>query len=379
MLEFVNSLSTAKDSFYVDCNKMSILHRSARSGSSTCSLVQETIYFLRDYINSNSTNKDLFSKFLNQMLENLSKEDRWPNLTQYDKNICAGIGNVIGGWTQSIRCGGVVGLKNQNKESFATVIQGGYTSGKKNCIILSNNDPGLILQNVRAEELETKVKVEWRETAINSRILLESIRCMYNIYKGWKKSSFSEDLSNIACILRALLQISLTLKWTSIVSGSEIAPETISILITILHELCKNCPTDRSFQVHEGSFSLSWEKLIDKLDPSNQLFSIPSNFESNKTYDFELELKKLFSAKSSENRQIEGVGSENFVLPDSGYSQCLAEERKSVSEHKMLKYWEKHIIPKIQDFVRSSLKPWEFEDFFEQLRQPLRKGDQAQV
>jgi hypothetical protein len=31
----------------------------------------------------------------------------------------------------------------------------------------------------------------------------------------------------------------------------------------------------------------------------------------------------------------------------------------------MLKYWENYIIPKMMDYVRSSLKPWEFDDFFE--------------
>mmetsp|Transcript_5971 Transcript_5971/g.5268 ORF Transcript_5971/g.5268 Transcript_5971/m.5268 type:complete len:372 (+) Transcript_5971:3382-4497(+) len=63
------------------------------------------------------------------------------------------------------------------------------------------------------------------------------------------------------------------------------------------------------------------------------------------------------------------------LLPNSPYISSLPEYQPLVSEYKMLKYWEKHIIPKIQDFVRSSYKPWEFEEFFEQLRQPLRKGD----
>jgi other hect domain ubiquitin protein ligase E3 len=38
-------------------------------------------------------------------------------------------------------------------------------------------------------------------------------------------------------------------------------------------------------------------------------------------------------------------------------------------------YWENYIIPKMQDYVRGSLKPWELLDFFEQILQPLRKGD----
>ena len=42
----------------------------------------------------------------------------------------------------------------------------------------------------------------------------------------------------------------------------------------------------------------------------------------------------------------------------------------------MLKYWEKHIIPRLMDFTKSSFKAYEFEDYFEQLRQPLRLGNQ---
>jgi other hect domain ubiquitin protein ligase E3 len=42
-------------------------------------------------------------------------------------------------------------------------------------------------------------------------------------------------------------------------------------------------------------------------------------------------------------------------------------------------YWEKNILPKIYDYVKGSLKGYEIEDFFEQMRQPLRKGDQAKA
>jgi hypothetical protein len=41
----------------------------------------------------------------------------------------------------------------------------------------------------------------------------------------------------------------------------------------------------------------------------------------------------------------------------------------------MLKYWEKYIIPRIQEYVRSSFRPIEMDYFFAQLRQPLRIGD----
>lgn len=48
-----------------------------------------------------------------------------------------------------------------------------------------------------------------------------------------------------------------------------------------------------------------------------------------------------------------------------------------IEENKMLKYWERHIIPKIQDYVRGSFKDYEMLYFFEALRQPLRVGNAA--
>ena len=46
-----------------------------------------------------------------------------------------------------------------------------------------------------------------------------------------------------------------------------------------------------------------------------------------------------------------------------------------VTEFKMLKYWEKHIIPKIHNFVKGTLSQFEVEDFTEQMRIELRKNN----
>ena len=69
----------------------------------------------------------------------------------------------------------------------------------------------------------------------------------------------------------------------------------------------------------------------------------------------------------------------DYSLPVSKYVRCLPSKVESVSEHKMLKYWEKHVIPKLMDYTRSSFKAYEFEEFFEQIRIPLRKGEQERA
>ena len=60
------------------------------------------------------------------------------------------------------------------------------------------------------------------------------------------------------------------------------------------------------------------------------------------------------------------------------YGQSPYIEMKNASktdDNKMLKFWEKHIIPKIQEYVRGSFKDYEMLYFFEALRQPLRLGN----
>ena len=67
------------------------------------------------------------------------------------------------------------------------------------------------------------------------------------------------------------------------------------------------------------------------------------------------------------------------MQPLSSYLKGLPEPvpKKNSSEAalKLLAYWEKNIIPKIIEFVRTTYKPWEMEFYFEQLRHHLRHGD----
>jgi len=65
---------------------------------------------------------------------------------------------------------------------------------------------------------------------------------------------------------------------------------------------------------------------------------------------------------------------------DTIYSSSSYREEKvaaAVPDDALLRYWEKYIIPPIQNYVKSSFKPWEMEMYTAQLRQPLRANDQA--
>jgi other hect domain ubiquitin protein ligase E3 len=57
----------------------------------------------------------------------------------------------------------------------------------------------------------------------------------------------------------------------------------------------------------------------------------------------------------------------------------LKSQPPQIEQNKLLKYWEKSILPKIYEFVKTTLKPIEIEDFWEQMRRPLRVNDHTEA
>lgn len=55
----------------------------------------------------------------------------------------------------------------------------------------------------------------------------------------------------------------------------------------------------------------------------------------------------------------------DYVMSPSAYVEVLPQDQPEIVENKLLKYWEKLVIPKIYDFVKTTLRPYELEDFFE--------------
>lgn len=74
----------------------------------------------------------------------------------------------------------------------------------------------------------------------------------------------------------------------------------------------------------------------------------------------------MSSAETIESHQH---AKSNYLLP----LQAMPEENK------LLIYWEKNILPRILDFVKSSLKEYEIVDFFEQMRIELRKNEEMEA
>ena len=137
----------------------------------------------------------------------------------------------------------------------------------------------------------------------------------------------------------------------------------------------------RPGQEQEVDFCEKWERLVDRQSTLSTSICIPqSGVEIASIQKF---IKQTLNEKIpiSEGYIVKEPFIENLsnTILSASYVSSLPEAVNEQNEQKMLRYWENYIIPKMQDYVRGSLKPWEFEDFFEQIRQPLRKGDQAKA
>ena len=126
----------------------------------------------------------------------------------------------------------------------------------------------------------------------------------------------------------------------------------------------------------------SWERIVDKSEEKNHdFFVLRDNFLRESGEELTLE-RKVSSAKLPNPKQ-QAYQDSDFEQPLSSYLKGLPEPvpKKNQSEAalKMLAYWEKIIIPKIIEFVRTTFKPWEMEFYFEQLRHHLRNADQVRA
>jgi other hect domain ubiquitin protein ligase E3 len=139
-------------------------------------------------------------------------------------------------------------------------------------------------------------------------------------------------------------------------------------LLKVLLTQASGCLFDQSEQEYEYDFCQKWERMADLFTPTSNLLSYPVSQDLP-------HLKKFLSAQAAVKVSADQCITEPFketvqsvILTPSCYVRSLPEPVVPQNEHKMLMYWENYIIPKMQDYVRGSLKPWELLDFFEQIR-----------
>ncbi|KAL4466976.1 hypothetical protein ABPG74_010573 [Tetrahymena malaccensis] len=189
----------------------------------------------------------------------------------------------------------------------------------------------------------------------------------------------------VGLLMRFLLQIANKLEWNRAVEKNLLTKEQGLKLLEIIDSMCKQGLSQEKMNsiACEEEFISSWEQYIDKNQSALEWIKFPKMFNrQKKNYSFLKDssenfpsLKKLTSSQAAD----ETGDLREFIFSPSPYIDQLPQDQPEISENKLLKYWEKFVIPKIYDFVKSTLKPYELEDFFEQIRYPLRKGDQTRA
>ena len=98
--------------------------------------------------------------------------------------------------------------------------------------------------------------------------------------------------------------------------------------------------------------------------------------EINNTLPFKSTRRTATPAATSSPTSASSPSSSDFIYASSSYSDPSLLS-SSAQDDSMLRYWEKHIIPLIQNYVRASFRPYEMENFFAQLRQPLKQNNNS--
>jgi len=196
-------------------------------------------------------------------------------------------------------------------------------------------------------------------------------KAVISVYEQSKNNSPSNDeiILNIRYLLLMLLKVTSQIRWYFLDKDNPTFIKFMAILNQITKEQAET-EEDKTKVYWEKALTDSWERLIDRAEARN--------------FDFFVLKEASDTGSKSGEAQVKAAVDKNyqdidFVQPVSSYLRGLPEPipKRNTSEAalKLLAYWEKNIIPKIIEFVRTTYKPWEMEFYFEQLRFHLRNGD----
>ena len=314
------------------------LQRPAQNGGSISLCIQELLELLTSLSDLQPWIED-FSVKIPEFIQN----------SEVGNNSALGALIAYGGWEDIFRPGSSVLIETNNMKSKEVLIQGGHLSGLKSALLLVEDEKNYCLKNFQLSELIKANSKLLPKFKINSEIIARTYL------------SVPDDSPWNSVFKRQLLQIGSQLDWNSWVDCSN---PLVKPFLDRLYDISQTCPSDKATDYWELKLIQVWEKLAEKetpifITPGEELKSLPSD-------------GFLLAVEDSETNVT------SFTLPASSFltfNPQLSTSSSDLTNYKMLRYWEKHIITRIQDYVRSSFRPIEMDYFFAQLRQPLRIGD----
>ena len=354
--------------FCIDNNSRKLV----RTGLSSSLIVQDLRQLARELLFSESEEVSVQSTELNQEMMRLINDSLKSIINnEIDTNLLYGTLEVVAGIINIVQPGSQVKLNINGKECIGTVVDGGHYSGKLDISVVIENER--VVTKITPDQTKESKLFEMYEGISWKQELLPEFGFVNEAIIAWFKniSENSEDKKDsksgaMGLVLLQLLKILLLFKDSQIDLSNTNMIEPLLNLCDEYRSKSVEIPSDE----WEIEFCESWRRIVDKLEPVlNYHYTLNSLLKS-KNGD------KLITPNNSD------IHISEHALPSSSYDQ-LPRPKPKTSESKaairLLAYWEKNIIPRIIEFVRSTYRPWEMEFAFEQLRFPLRHGDQQKA
>jgi predicted DNA-binding ribbon-helix-helix protein len=367
-------------------NHNSFLTIAMPTGATTSHYISKVSEVLRKLIlNPKSTEGAILSQIVNKSIQAM-KDANISAMPDMDRYLVMGSLSLVSGWEGSLITGSDVKLKNSENVRDLAVIKVPQNSGKLASVLINNSDENVSTQFVNYSQIQKKPEEK------NSIVATLDIQSLLDSYL--KIESQIEEMQKSPNVNIASKEFN-PVKWSGLVSLQ--LSSCLMLQMLFRHPNIKECLANKVPEVllakakkSLGTPSnrlifrtfIAWEGLVDKFSKLSTLISNPKPPQPlNIAPELDdLVMKDKIVPKDLKNlKPAASKEPSSYRLPASSYIECLPRSNPKSSNYKMVKYWEKHIIPKIENFVRSSFKQFEMDEFFEQLRIELRVLDHTKA
>jgi hypothetical protein len=362
-------------------NNNLIISTSLLTGSVRSEYLNRASYMLRKvYSDKNHPENGTLTKLVHLSLETLRAKDV-TTLSAIDRNVVLGSIALIAGWEGSLITGSEVRIKNSGSAKDSAVIKAPQNSGKLGSIVINHTDENISTQYVNYDMMLKKIDLEYNILShINIGLLLDGFVKLEDIISTLSKEKEVDGSDSAFIPTKWSLLISLrmvsSLLVQSIYGHPQIGELTAHPAFNLIISKSYESLGTPSLRLVFRKF-ISWENIVDRFSKLTNLIFHPKSMSKQVNPEFETFMitetktdKEISSLKNTNTKEPT-----SYRLPASSYIDCLPRSNPKSSNYKMVKHWEKFIIPKVENFVRSSFSDFQMKDFFEQLRMSLRVMD----
>jgi hypothetical protein len=362
-------------------NNNLILSTSLLTGAVRSDYLNRVSFMLRKvYLDKQHPENATLTKVVQVALETLKSHDI-SELSSIDRNLILGTMALIAGWEGSLITGSEVKIKNSGSSKDSAVISVPQNSGKLGSVVINNADENISTQYVNYDLILKKIDLKSNilshielGSLLDGFVKLEEKISTLSKEKEVDGSDKSFNPTKWSSLIALKMVSSLLIQ--SMYSHPQIAQLSSHQAFNLLIAKSYESLGTPSLRLVFRKF-IAWENIVDRFSKLAYLVFHPKSLCKQINPDFE----NFMITEKKTDKEISGMKNTNtkeptsYRLPASSYIDCLPRSNPKSSNYKMVKHWEKFIVPKIENFVRSSFSDFQMKDFFEQLRMSLRVMD----